>query len=217
MSTCGICKLADDVIASIETEYQCGTLQEVISVKYNVELDHLAYHLAFCMKMELEDSEVEKVNDNVSVNERYRKLIKETAAVLEKSKNVVLKKPDSAYLQESYAKLARVFSSIIKDSENTNNIEETIDGIILNVINPLLTKILKLITQELDNLKISLAKQGIPKSQTDELIISTFKNLGVNIQQITPEVLENLNIYFGVKKVEDTNKEVKPTIERTIN
>lgn len=215
---CNICKLNEDIIASIETEYKCGTPQDVISVKYAVEPNHLAYHFAFCMTDITENELLEELNGHLSVNERYRKLIKEIAAVLQKSKNAVMDKPSSAYLQESYAKLAKVYSSVIKDSENVHNVEDTIDAIILNVINPFLEQILKLITQELDNLKTSLSKKGIPSIQTDDIIVDTFKNLGKNIQQITPNVLENLNNYFGVKKEEDNKpKEIKNTVERTIN
>lgn len=197
---CPICELPQDILDEIEVVYLEGKSVEDIGIEYSLDFAQVAHHCKNC------------ITTIKSTSERYSKLIKEVADVMEVSRLATTEKPKSPGLQQSYARLVETYRDLIREADDLRQPEDRVKDIISRVINPLLQHLLKDITGEMDLLKTNLIKQGFDIKKTDGIIISSFQRLGKSIQSALAPALANLNSYYDIKVDErdiskDNNKD----------
>jgi hypothetical protein len=221
LHACPICGLPKNTVAKINAIYKKGNTAEEIGLAYSLPIDSLSSHFSKCSLEPDKKERGQSISEDFSPKEKYEKVLANVEILLENAYESLQnpsydednKFADPAKLQTSYAKLVDTYRSLIKDIENQKNEEIIIQGIIENILNPLMTEMIKMVVGELDSLKSELAKQGNLSPEMQALFTESFRKIGTKIKEELIKTIEKLYKFYKIKKNKEGGKESKENKE----
>lgn len=203
--SCEICAQGLDLSAKIELLYAEGIDLHEISSRFNLTHEALVSHCTTCIKPPR--SRAERCKDLIDELDDARATAYEAM--------IGAKRP-SPGLQQGYARLAQEYRDALKEFEGLVKPEDIVRDVLLRVVNPIVRDLMKVHTEEIDQLRIQLEKLDLPHDTITKILEESFRRTIIKLKQAVEPAVANLSSYFGVKG-QDTVQTIQTVNSKDLN
>lgn len=182
--------LPTETLFRIETAFKAGKTTEHISTVLGLDYDDVKFY-------------IEKfIVQPRSHFERLKKIVDDLENQCTQTKSAIDGGSDSAMMIQSYQKLMSEYRLALAELMTLQRPQEAVDDLVIKVINPFITSLVRTCTEETSKLQTELRKLNVLDRDAKGISTDVFKRLAEQISNHLPATLENLDKHFGVKKAE---------------
>lgn len=201
MVDCQICKESREIQSIVKKEFLLGDKSfDDIAIEIEADTGDVEDHCTICL------------NKPVSINERYRELIRLLEKDMTWARKAMMKSPRTPALQQGYARLVTEYREVVNKSEALKNPEDEVKTIIVDILNPLIRNLLRNVTEELHRLKTEMrSEESIPDTITNRVTSEALKSIANQLKSNYVVAERQLKQHFGVS-IEPNNTDEETTI-----